>query len=120
MSSNFSSLNKETLSSAMKSHVSLRRDQDDLEQANIFNTPLQLPSGDTIKIRKNVYGLTPEINKTLSSALYRGNILNNKTDFVMFYNNMSDIGYTPIGDKTSKRKSFNTEILLQKLSKIEY
>ena len=41
---------KETVGTSLRSHISLRKDQDEFGQASILNTPIQLLDGDKMKI----------------------------------------------------------------------
>ena len=79
--------------------------------AKILGVPIYTLGGDRIQIKDNIYDLTPEINKVLSYTGYTVENLKNENDILMLYNIVSDIGYTGLGDKSSKRKIFLTETL---------
>ena len=72
--------------------------------ATILGVTINTLGGDRIKIKDNIYDLTPEIYTG-----YTGENLKNENDILMLYNIVSDIGYTGIGDIKSKRKIFLTE-----------
>ena len=66
--------------------------------------------GDSWKIGDNVYEITPEIHKALSSTLYTGEIMKNENDILMLNNILRDVKYTGVGDRQSNRKNFFTEL----------
>ena len=82
--------------------------------ATILGVPIYTLGGDKLRIPDNVYELTPEIYKALSDTGYTGKIMKNENDILMMNNNITDLGYTDVGDKPSKRKTFLT-ITLPKL-----
>ena len=82
--------------------------------ATILGVPIYTIGGDKLRIRDNVYELTPEIYKALSDTGPTGKDMKNENDILMMYNIIKDLGYTGIGDKPSKRKIFFT-ITLPKL-----
>ena len=82
--------------------------------ATILGVPINTLGGDRIQIKDNIYDLTPEIYKALSDTGYTGKNMKNENDILMMYNIINDLGYTGIGDKPSKRKTFFT-ITLPKL-----
>ena len=51
----------------MKSCNSIRLEQDESGEATILGVPIYTQGGDKIKLKGNVYELTPEIHKALSS-----------------------------------------------------
>ena len=59
-----------------------------------------------MRIRDNEYELTPEIKKALSFTGYTGKSVKNESDILMMSNILNDLGYTGIGDRDSKRKTF--------------
>ena len=79
--------------------------------ATILGVPIYTLGGDTIKIKDNVYDLTPEIYKALSYTGYDGKTMKNENDILMLNNIIRDLGYTGIGDHKSFRKKFLTEKL---------
>ena len=82
--------------------------------ATILGVPINTLDGDRIQIKDNIYDLTPEIYKALSDTGYTGKNMKNGNNILMMYNIINDLGYTGIGDKPSKRKTFFT-ITLPKL-----
>ena len=56
----------------MKSRNSLRIEQDETGKANLLGVFFQILVGDKIKLRDNVFELTDEIHKALSSTGYTG------------------------------------------------
>ena len=110
-SSKFSNAMRQMLGSLMNSRNSLKITQDESGRANILGIPIQISEGDTIKINENVYELTPEIYKALTRTTYTGNTMKDEKDILMMYNIIRDLGYTGIGDRDSKRKTFFTEEL---------
>ena len=79
--------------------------------ATILGIPIYTLGGDRLQIRDNVYDLTPELYKALSFTGYTGNTMTNENDILMLNNIIRDLGYTGIGDDTSKRKTFFTKKL---------
>ena len=71
----------------------------------ILGVPIYTLGGDNVRIRDNIYDLTPEIYKALSSTGYNGRYNGN---------NIRDLRNTGIGDRSSNRKTFFT-ITLPKL-----
>ena len=67
-----------------------------------------------MRIRDNVYDITPEIYKALSYTGYTGKSMKRASDVLMMNIIINDLGYTGVGDKKSNRKSFLT-ITLPKL-----
>ena len=76
--------------------------------ATILEVPIYTLGGDKLRIRDNVYELTPQIYKALSDTGYTGKNKKNEKDILMMYNNINGLGYTGIGDKPSKRITFFT------------
>ena len=106
---------KNTIGKLIPSKNSLRIDQDRRTGgASINNTPVLILGGDWWKIGDNVYEITPQIHKALSSRGYTGENTKNENDMLMMNNIIEDLGYTGIGDKKSNRKTFFT-ITLPKL-----
>ena len=85
-SSIFSKSMREMLGSLINSRNSLKITQDEFGQANFLNVPFQKSGPDTIKINENIYELTPEIFKDLSSATYTGRTMKNEDDILLMYN----------------------------------
>ena len=56
------------LGSLMNSRNSLKLTQDEFGQANILGVPIQISGADTIKTKQNIYDLTLEIYKAISST----------------------------------------------------
>ena len=68
----FSVLMRETLLSIMRGENSLEVEQIDSADATISGVPLYTLDGNELRILDNVYELTPELHKTLSSRAYTG------------------------------------------------
>ena len=105
---------RQMLGSLMNSKNSLEITQDESGRANILGVPIQISGADTIKINANIYELTPEKYKALSYTGYTGKTVKNENDILMLNNIIRYLGYTGLGDFTSKRKSF-LRITLPKL-----
>ena len=93
----------------MNSRISLEITQDESVRANILGVPIQISGGDTIEINENIYDITPEIYKALSSPTYTGKTMKNENDISNMNNIIRDLGYTGRGDRDSKLKSFFTK-----------
>ena len=113
-SSKFSNAMRQMIGSLMISRNSLKITQDESGRANILGVPIQISEGDTMKRNENVYELTPEIYKALTYTTYTGNTMKDENDILMMYNVIRDLGYTGVGDRDSKRKTF----FLKKLPKL--
>ena len=59
----------------------------------------------------NDYKVTPGNYKTLSSTGCTGKTMKNENDNSMMKNILSDLGYTCVGDRDSKRKTLFTKTL---------
>ena len=68
----------------MKSQSSPTNDQNDLGQTSINCTAVQISSGDSMKMKDNVYDLTPEMHKALSSTGYTGKNMTNDNVYQKF------------------------------------
>ena len=117
-SSFFSNLMTKTLGSLMSSPTSLRI------TANAFGpetlgVPVYTLGGDKLRIRDTDYELTLEIHKALSSTGYTGKSMKNESDILMMSNIIDHLGYTGIGDRDSKRKTFFTKTLPKLVDEIE-
>ena len=95
--------------SLMKSRKSLKSTQDESGRANILGVPIHRSGADTKKIKENIYELTAEVYKALTSPLYTGNTIKKENDILMMNNNIEDIGYTGDGDRDSQRTTFFTK-----------
>ena len=118
-SSKFSISIRQMIGSLMNSRNSLKITQDESGRANILGVPIQISEGDTIKINKNDYELTPEIYKALTYTTYTGNTMKDENDILMMYNIIRDLGYNGTGDRDSKRKTFFTKKLLKLVEEIQ-
>ena len=87
--------------------------------ATILGVPINTLGGDRIQIKDNIYDLTPEIYKALSYTGYTGKTMKNENDILMLNNIIGDLGYTGIGDHTSKRKTFLTITLPKLIEEIQ-
>ena len=85
----------------------------------ILGVPINTLGGDRIQIKDNIYDLTPEIYKALSDTGYTGNTMKNESDILMMNNIINDLGYTGVGDRDSKRKTFLTITLPKLVEKIQ-
>ena len=72
----------------------------------ILAVPIYTLGGDKLRIRDNVYDLTPEIFEDLSSTGYSGKTMKNENDILMLNNVLIDLGYTGVRDGPSNRKTF--------------
>ena len=71
------------LGSLMNSRNSLKITQSDFGPTNILGIPIQISGGGRNKINGNIYDLTPEIYKTLSSTSYYGKTMKDEKDFLI-------------------------------------
>ena len=107
----FSYLMKNTIGKLMSSKNSLKIDQDERTGgASINGVPLLILGGNSWKIGDNIYEITPENHKALSSTGYTGESMKSENDIFMMNNILRDIKCTGIGDKKSNRKTFFTEL----------
>ena len=104
-SSNFCEQLTRTLGSLMTSSNSFKRKSTPIG-ASINGVPIYKMGGDAIRMKDNVYELTPEIHKALSPTSCNGENMKKDGDILMINNIINDIGYTGIGDKKSKRENF--------------
>ena len=72
-----------------------------------------------MRIRDNVYKLTPETYKALSYTGYTGESMKKASDILMMNNNIRDLNYTGDGNKPSKRKTFFTKTLPKLFEEIQ-
>ena len=102
----FSDLMKNTIGKLMSSKNSLKIDQDNRTGgASINGIPILIFGGDSMKIKDNVYEITPEIHKALSSTGYDGKSMKSENDILMMNNILRDVIYTGIGDRISVQKN---------------
>ena len=85
----------------------------------ILGVPIYTLGGDRIQIKDNIYDLTPEIYKALSDTGYTGTTMKNESDILMMNNIINDLGYTGVGDRDSKRKTFLIKTLPKLVEKIQ-
>ena len=117
-SSMFSDQMSKTLGRLMSSLNSLKI-KPSLSGATNLGNPINTLGGDRIQIKDNIYDLTPEIYKDLSDTGYTGKNMKNENDILMMYNIINILGYTGIGDKPSKRKTFFTITLPQIVEEVQ-
>ena len=117
-SSIFSDLLTKTLGILVSSANSLRI-KSSRSGASILGVPINTLGGDRIQINDNIYDITPEIHKALSSTTYTGRTKQNEDDILMMYNIKRDSGYTSRGDRQSNRKTFFTTTLPKLVEKIQ-
>ena len=72
--------------------------------------PLYTLGGDKLRISDNDYELPLDLYKTLSSTGCSGKTMKNGNDMLMMNNFISDLGYTGVGDRDSKRKKITKEL----------
>ena len=80
----------------------------------ILRAPIHTIDGDKLRICDNDYELPPETYKALSYTGFTGKSMKNETDILMMNIIIKDLGYTGIGDRDSKRKTFSTITLPKK------
>ena len=85
----------------------------------ILGVPIYTLGGDRIQIKDNIYDLTSEIYRALSDTGYTGKTMKNESDILMMNNIKNDLGYTGVGDRDSKRKTFLTVTLPKLVEKIQ-
>ena len=108
----FSNLMKNTICKLMSRKNSFKIDQDvRTGGASINEKPVLILGGDSWKIGDNVYEITPEIHKALSSTGYTGETMKNEYDILMMNNNLRDVNCTGIEtdhqtEKPSLQKNF--------------
>ena len=101
--SNFSISMRQILGSWRKSRITLTITQVEIGQANVLSITIQILGGDRIKINDNICDLTPEIYNSFSATSNNGKTTKNESDFLMMNNIIRGLGYSGIGDKSSKR-----------------
>ena len=116
----FSDLMKNTIGKIMSRKKSLGIDQGRRTGGESINKKSVLfLGGDSWKIGDNVYEITPEIHKALSSTRYTGERMKKENDILMMNNIIIGLGYTGIGDKNSNRKIFFTTKLPKLIEDIQ-
>ena len=101
----------ETLDALMNSKKTSKLTQDGSGRASVMGNPIHTLGGDRKRINDNIYDLTPEIYKALSSTSYTGRTMKNENDALMMNNIIRDLGYTGRGDRQCNRKTFFTSKL---------
>ena len=95
----------------MSSKNSLKIDQDERTGGASINGVLVLIlGGNSWKLGDNVYEITPEIHKALSSTLYTGETMKKENDILMLNNILGDVNYTGVREKPSNSKIFITKL----------
>ena len=87
--------------------------------ATILEVPIITLGADRIQLKDDIYDLTPEIYKALSYTGYTGKTTKNGNDILMMNNIIKDLGYTGIGDYSSKRKTFLTKTLPRLVEEVQ-
>ena len=64
-----------------------------------------------MKVIGNIYEITREVHKALSTPTYTGRTMTNENDILSRNIFIRDLGYTGYGDRDSKRKTFFTNKL---------
>ena len=101
----------------IKGRNSIRKGDNDSVRAYIFGVPSQTLADDKMNMRDNVYDLTEEVQKGLSSTVHTREILKNFSENVLVSNFINDVRSSGIGGKFSKRKTLIYEDLLKNLKK---
>ena len=57
-------------------------------------------------MRDKFYDITPEVYKAPSYTGYTGKTMKNENDILMMNKIVNDLGYTGVGGRDSKRKTF--------------
>ena len=94
-----------TLGEIIKRCISLSKEPGPTGET-IFLDANQIVGGDILKIIENVFELTPEIQKVLSSSACAGKSIKNDSDFLIFDTNIKDLVYRGNGDESSNRNFF--------------
>ena len=105
---------RQMLGSLMNSRNSLKITQDESGRANILGVPIQISGADTIKLNEN-----SEIYKALSSTTHTGKTMKNEDDILVMNNIIKDLGYTGVGDKSSKRIFFQKITILKLAEEVQ-
>ena len=95
----------ETFGALINSENSSKLTQDEFGRASILGVPFITLGGDRVKLN-DIYDLTPEIYKALSSTAYSGKTMEEGNDILMKNIIKNDLNYTGVGDKSSERKTF--------------
>ena len=85
----------------------------------VLGVPLYTLGGDKMKIRDYDYELTRKIYEALSFTGYTGKTRENEDDNLMINKIVDDLGYTGVGDRDSKRKTFLTITLPNLVDEIQ-
>ena len=88
----------------MKGKNSLEVEQIDSTDEKILGVPLYTLDGNKLRILDNVYELTPELHKTLSSRAYTGKTTKKHSDTLLMNIIKNDLSYIGDRDKSSKSK----------------
>ena len=72
-----------------------------------------------MKLKGNVYEITPEIHKALSSKGYTGKTMKSEIDILIMNNILRDVTYIGRGDRTSNTKTFFTVTLPKLVEEIQ-
>ena len=114
----FRELLTKTLRSLMSSSNSLKL-KSSPSGATFLGVPIGALGGDRIRINDNIYDITPEIHKALSSTSYTGKTMKNENNILKMNNIVGDLGDTGKGDRQSNRKTFFTKTLPNLVEEIE-
>ena len=116
----FSDLMKNTIGKLMSSKNSLKVGQDERTGgASINGISVLIFGGDSLKIKDNVYEITPEIHKALSSTGCTGETMKSENDIIMMNNILRDVNYAGVRDRTSNRKTFFTIELPKRVNEVQ-
>ena len=104
----------------MSSKNSLKIDQDEKTGgASINGVPVLILGGDSWKNGDNVYEITPENHKALSSTGYTREKMKNESDILMLSNFLRDVNYTGVLNRQSNRKTFFATGLPERVNEIQ-
>ena len=86
-----------------------------MSRASILRTPIITLGGDRMKIFENIYDLTPEIYKVLSSTSYRAKTMKEGSHILNINIIINDLGYTGVGQKIQNEKQISQWNFLKRL-----
>ena len=110
----------ETLGASNNSRNSSKLLPDDPGRASILGSQIYELGGDTITIIDNIYNLTPDVYKALSSIGYGGETKKEETAILMMDKIIMDLNHTGIDDRTSGRKTFSAIALPNSVRVFQY
>ena len=96
----------QTLAALLNKNLFLKLLQDESGANLILRTLMYTSGAERKKINNTIYDLFAEMYKALSATSYTGGNRKKDSDIIMMNNNKSDLSYTGVGDKSSKRKNY--------------